>query len=442
MLNNGIIHRVHHIVHKMKRNAIKYTIILAVLSVAGIFVIQFGILKNSYSLNEQQFHESATVALKEVAWQLLQAGGQTEKFDNIEPVERLDNNYFIVNVNDLIDPEVLGNQLREQFNRHALHLDYEYAIYSTELDSMMYMEYVCAGADSCNHTSTSWFPKSDKYEHYFSVYFPTLKPFIRERLKGWYLMTSLLVVVLTFFGYAIWVIIRQRRLSEIQKVFINNLTHELKTPISSISLSAQVLSDKSILDNPERLFSYVKIINEQSARLSKNIEKVLKMATLEKNKINLVKEEIVLGKFIEKTVMRFSHSELGQPARIHFQDTGTPVRIWADPFHLGNILQNILENAVKYCKRQPEIDISIQIIHHKVQIKISDNGIGIAPELRKKIFKKFYRVPTGNVHDVKGFGLGLNYVDKLVRAHRWSISVTGNDLGGSVFNLIIPVIHE
>lgn len=442
MLNNEINDWVQRILRKMKRNAIKYTIILAVLSVAGIFVIQFGILQNSYSLNEQQFHESATVALKEVAWQLLQASGQTEKFDNIEPVERLDNNYFQVNVNDLIDPEVLGIQLREQFNRHALHLDFEYAIYNSELDSMIYMEYVCAGSDSCNHTPTSWFPKSEKYEYYFSVYFPSLKPYIRERLKGWYLMTSLLVLVLTFFGYAIWVIIRQRRLSEIQKVFINNLTHELKTPISSISLSAQVLSDRSILENPDRLFSYVKIINEQSARLSNNIEKVLKMSTLEKNKINLVKEEIILGEFVGKAAKRFSHSELGQPAKIHFKDSAIPVRIWADPFHLGNILQNILENAVKYCKRQPEIDISVQIVHHKVHLRISDNGIGIPPDLRKKIFKKFYRVPTGNVHDVKGFGLGLNYVDKLVRAHHWSISVADNDLGGSVFNLIIPVIHE
>lgn len=426
----------------MKRNALKYVIILAVFSVAGIFYIQLSILKNTYDINEQQFHETATVALREVAWQLLEIAGQTPRFDNIEPVERYSRNFYLVNVNYFIDPEVLKIQLREQFKRHALHMAFEYAVYDPDTETIRYMEYVCAGEDSCRHTPTNYFPESDKHRYYFVVNFPTLKPYMKERIKGWYFMTSLLVVVLTFFGYSIWVIIRQRQLSEVQKTFINNLTHELKTPISSIGLATHVISDKKILETPDRLFSYVKIIHEQSNRLSKNVEKVLNLTTLEKNKIQLVKEEISLGVFVKSTVSRFRQSEAGDRAIISENLPKEEVIVWADPFHLGNILQNILENAVKYCKYQPQPEVILEIRHKKAHLMVKDNGIGIPREYKKKIFNKFFRVPTGNVHDVKGFGLGLDYVYKMVRAHQWKITVTDNPEGGTIFTLIIPLSHE
>jgi len=426
----------------MKRKALKYIIILAVLSIVGIFTIQFGILKNTYDINEQQFQETVSVALREVAWQVLEAAGQTPRFDNIEPVERYSRNYYLVNVNYFIDPEVLKVQIREQFKRHGLNLDFEYAIYDPDTGTMHYVEYVCANEDSCKHTPALFFPESEKYTHYFVVNFPTIKPYIQERLKGWYFMTSLLVIVLTFFGYSLWVIIKQRQLSEIQKVFINNLTHELKTPISSIGLAAQVLSNEKILETPDRLFNYVRIINEQSNRLAKNVEKVLSLATLEKNKIQLVKEEIGINAFVKATLSRFRQSELGAIGEYRTNFTPDEIFIWADPFHLGNILQNILENAIKYCRTQPIIEVSIIDRKKHVHIMIKDNGIGIPREARKKIFRKFYRVPTGNVHDVKGFGLGLDYVAKLVKAHRWRISVSDNPTGGSIFTLIIPRNHE
>lgn len=426
----------------MKSNALKYVIMMAVLSVAGIFVIQFTILKNTYDINEQQFHESATVALREVAWQMLESAGQTPRFDNIEPVERYSRNYFLVNVNYFVDPEVLKVQLREQFKRHAIHIDFEYAIYDPDTETMRYAEYVCAGEDSCRHTVTLNFPESDKHTHYFVVNFPTLKPFIRERLKGWYLMTSLIIVVLIFFGYSIWVIIRQRQLSEIQKVFINNLTHELKTPISSIGLAAQVISHEKILETPDRLFNYVRIIHEQSNRLAKNVEKVLNLASLEKNKIQLVREKTGLAAFVKNTIGRFSQSEAGSSAVFHSDIPAEEIYVWADPFHLDNILQNILENAVKYCRQGPIVEVSLKVISRDAYLSVKDNGIGIPKEFRKKIFTKFYRIPTGNVHDVKGFGLGLDYVKKIASAHRWKIIVGENSAGGSIFTLKIPITHE
>jgi len=426
----------------VNRNALKYFIVLAILSVTGIFLLQFAFLKNIREITEKEFEETTTIALREVAWQILAAAGQTAKFDNIDPVEKVAHNLYLVNVNDVIDQEILRQQLAEQFKRHSIRLDYEYAVSDPVSGQMVYREYVCAHGDSCDHTPLDSFPRSTSYSYYFGVHFPNASPYIHFRLQGWYFITALLFIVLVFFGYALWLIIRQRQLTDIQKVFINNLTHELKTPISSIGLSAQVLSDEKILDQPARLFEYVRIINEQSTRLAKNVEKALNLAALEKNKLQLVHEQIPIKEFTEKTVARFRQSELGQKARISVSATACSGTVWADPFHLGNVLQNILENAVKYCKTSPVIGISLMQKRHSIQLAIKDNGIGIPPAARRKIFNKFYRVPTGNIHDVKGFGLGLDYVSRIIKAHRWKIRVDENPEGGSIFVLTIPVAHE
>ncbi len=426
----------------MKRNALRLIIVLALTSVAGILVVQFAFLKNMFKISEKELQVTTTVALREVAWQILQASGQTSKFDNIDPVERITSNYYLVNVNDIIDPEILRSQLKEQFKRHNIRLDFEYAIFDPGKRKMVYGEYIPIRGDSTGHTPTMVFPASSKYTYYFGVNFPKPMPYYNYSMQGWYLISGLLFIVLVFFGYSLVVIFRQRQLSDIQKVFINNLTHELKTPISSIGLSAQVLSDEKIIENPARLFEYVRIINEQSARLAKNVEKVLNLATLEKNRLHLVAEHFDLGRFTRKAVVSFQQSEQGANATITLPDSLPETMVWADKFHLGNVIQNILENAVKYCRKSPVIRISLLRKRKKVCLSFQDNGIGIPREDRKKIFRKFYRVPTGNVHDVKGFGLGLDYVGRIVKAHHWKIKVEGNNEGGSVFTLIIPLAHE
>jgi two-component system phosphate regulon sensor histidine kinase PhoR len=417
-------------------------IVLAILSVAGIFMIQFTFLKNIFEITEQELQESTTVALREVAWQILEASGQTSKFDNIDPVEKVTTNYYLVNVNDIIDPDVLRSQLKEQLKRHSINLDFEYAIFDPGKKTMGYHEYICASADTCKQLPLQEFPLSKKYTYYFGVNFPKPLSFINYRMQGWYLITGLLLIVLVFFGYSLWVIIRQRQFSDIQKGFINNLTHELKTPISSISLSAQVLSDRKILDNPTRLFEYVRIINEQSTRLARNVEKVLNLSTLDKNRLQLTTSPIDLSGFTEKAIERFSESELSNNATISVKKSSPGLLVQADEFHFGNIIQNILENAVKYCRRTPEIQIFLIRKRKMVHLMFHDNGIGIPHEERKKIFRKFYRVPTGNIHDVKGFGLGLDYVKRIVKAHGWKLKVDGNEIGGSVFSIIIPLQNE
>jgi two-component system phosphate regulon sensor histidine kinase PhoR len=248
-----------------------------------------------------------------------------------------------------------------------------------------------------------------------------------------------LAIIVFFFGYTLTVIIRQRQLSEVQKNFINNLTHELKTPISSIAIASSVLNNKDILNTPERLFTYARIIQEQNMRLSKNVEKVLNLASLEKNRIHLNLEEINLNEILTEIAAQFKQTDFGQKANIKTNLIDLKLKILADRFHFLNLILNILENGAKYCEQKPELRISVNQKDKNIELAIADNGIGIPKDQRKKIFTKFYRVPTGNVHNVKGFGLGLDYVQKIVSAHKWRIKVEENPEGGSIFTLIIPV---
>ena len=424
----------------MKGKALKYIILLATISVAGVLLIQFIFLRNSYNYSEKQFRESATIALKEVAWQLMQATGNTANFDSIAPVEMISNTYYIVNVESLIDYDLLKFHLVEELKKHEIYTDFEFAIYNPSSDQMEQHTLVTNNLEE--KKSDFNFTTSDKYNSYFGVHFTNRSRYFNSRLSVWYLLTGLLLVVVAFFSYTLYVIIRQRQLSEIQKNFINNLTHELKTPISSIALSAGVINDKSILKSPDRLFEYTRIIQEQNNRLSKNVEKVLNLASLEKNKIRLKLEPVSVEKFVEENTEHFKKSDSGKTATIIKKfETGEKI-IHADKFHFSNLIVNILENAAKYCDKEPEITIKIRKKKNKILLNFHDNGIGISKEHQKKIFKKFYRVPTGNVHNVKGFGLGLDYVLKIVKAHGWEITVESKPEEGSTFTLKIPHKNE
>ncbi|MFV0590425.1 MAG: sensor histidine kinase [Draconibacterium sp.] len=419
----------------MKGKTLKYIILLATVSIAGVFLIQFAFIRYSYQLSEKQFTESASVALKEVAWQIMLATGTTGNFESITPVEVISDNTYLVNVGVLFDKELLLPNLEEQLKKHDIYYGFEFAIYNPQEEQMEEGTMINAKGEALSTSYT--FPLNEKYIYYFAIHFADKRAYFNSRLSIWYFLTGLLVLVVFFFGYTLSVIIRQRQLSEVQKNFINNLTHELKTPISSIALSAKVLAEENIIETPGRLYQYAKIIQDQNVRLMKNVEKVLNLASIEKSRIHLNRENIDLNSFIEKNCALFRQSDNGQKLDIQIEFNKLHPTINADKFHFANLLSNVLENAVKYCETSPQMKISLTNNKKHWLLSFADNGIGIGKEYRKKIFKKFYRIPTGNVHNVKGFGLGLDYVYKIVKAHRWKINVSENPKGGSIFTIII-----
>ena len=456
----------------MNRNSIHIVVILAVFSVIGIVLTQFFFLKSTLSLNEKQFHQRTSLALRNVARHIISYNnrvyGHNTNVEEMNPVEQISNNYYIVNVNDEIDPTLLEFHLIDEFNKQNLKVDFEYAIYDCNLDEMTRGTYVSAdsafsrlsGVQHEDRTGCSVeelmyekyynqqhppktqaihnFPKHGKYTYYFGVYFPNRSRFYNSQTKAWYAGTGFILTILFFFGYSLSVIIKQRQLSEVQKNFINNLTHEFKTPIASIELSSRVLSDPDIISHPKRLHEYARIIREQNNRLAMQVEKVLQMATIEKRKLQLNCELLNLEEFLHQCIQDFKNSLPDNNYEITLVNQSVPFRVKADPLHFSNLVFNILDNAIKYCEDRPRINVSIRHTSRHYLLDFADNGIGIPHEYRKKIFSRFFRIPTGNVHNVKGFGLGLDYVKKISDRHHWSIRVEDNSPKGSIFIFKIP----
>jgi two-component system phosphate regulon sensor histidine kinase PhoR len=261
---------------------------------------------------------------------------------------------------------------------------------------------------------------------------------ILGQMGFWWFSSGVLLLVIAFFGYTLFVILKQKRLSEIQNDFINNMTHEFKTPIATIAISSGVLKNPNVTHTPGRLLNYASIISQEADRLQKGVERVLQMAVLEKDELKLKKETVHLHDLLTTVAEPFGVLLAGREGTLTFDLAARPDAVVADPLHLTNVVYNLLDNAVKYTCNRPDIRIATRNEKNGICLSVTDNGIGIAPEHQKRVFEKFYRVPTGNRHDVKGFGLGLHYVRSIVKAHCGRTALCSNPGHGSTFTVWLP----
>jgi two-component system phosphate regulon sensor histidine kinase PhoR len=419
----------------MKRNAVRLTIILGIISITGIIVIQVYLLQKNFSIKERQLNQSIQIALRNVAVILSEYNNATMPYDDV--VYQYSSNYYLVNVNDIIDAELLEHYLKKELKRINLNLDFEYGIYDCHTDRMVYGNYVQM-TDKPSRKSRKPLPKYDEYIYYFGVYFPGRQKYILSDFIAWYILTAILLIVILFFGYTQFVIMRQKQLSEIQKDFIDNLTHEFKTPITSLKLSAEVLSDKDIINEPARIVKYAGIINEQSQKLLNQVDNILQTTNADIIKTGLKKQKINLHEVIKAVKDNFDLRLRSRKGRILLKPGAVDPVIIADENRLVSLLHNLIDNSIKYAVKEPRIVISTINIKNKIELVISDNGPGIPKEYHKKIFKKFYRIPTGNIYNVKGFGLGLSYVKRIASVHHWKIKVESSKDEGTNFRIIMP----
>ena len=419
----------------MKNAQVRLIVILGTISIILILIFQVYWVFNTFSITESQFNQRVKIALYSVAEKVAKLNESQVPYD---PVKQMSSNYFIVNVEDVIDLGILEHYLRTEFDRNNINLDYEYAIYDCTTDEMVYGKYISVLPDDRKKITDSEFKKDEELVYYFGVIFPSKTASIIGSLNIWIISAVIVFSTLLFFLYAIVVILRQKKLSEIQKDFINNMTHEFKTPISTISIAADVLSGKEIINDPHRLLQYATIISEQNSRLESQIEKVLQVTTLQHNRIKLKKENVDLHQLISVVTAGFEPVQNETGANIDHNYCNEEIIVIADKHHLINVIYNLIDNAIKYGDK-PDIVISTEKMGNKFKLKIEDNGPGIDKKHIKKIFDKFYRVPSDKVRNIKGFGLGLNYVKYIVDAHGWRIRVKSVVGRGSGFWIVIPV---
>jgi two-component system phosphate regulon sensor histidine kinase PhoR len=420
----------------VKNNHIRLAIILGAISIVGIFAFQYYWVNQSFGLAEQQFNRTVEIALYNVAEKMVTFNGH--ELPNENPVRQISSNYFIVDINEIIDASILDHYLKTEFEYSNINIDYEYAIYDCETDNMVFGNYI--NPSKSDNNGERKFQKYDEFTYYFGIIFPSKTLYILKTMNIWIISSFVLITALVFFAYSIFIIFRQKRLSEIQKDFINNMTHEFKTPISTIGISANVLSNKEILNDPNRLANYAAIIADQNKRLENQIEKVLQVARIEKNKLKLKFEEIDLHHLLTDVAESFNLNVKSLKGHIYLNFNAQNFIVNADKLHLTNMAYNLVDNAVKYRNNEPII--SIHTVNHMndLILEIEDNGIGIEKKYIKKIYDKFFRVPTGNIHNVKGFGIGLNYVKNIVDAHKWKIKVESKPGEGSRFILTMPYV--
>lgn len=443
----------------MNRRTVNMVILLGLVSLASILVVQGLWIRKSVALQEtniaiqekkdsldlKHFTEQVHIALRNVLEDISTA--KSDSSDLYGAVRQISTNYFSVDINEELHPYYLETLLKREFYNQSINRDFQYGIYDCFTDSIVFGNLITFSKDSLyapisdtlvgiTSEKLSW----KKDGHYFTVYFPGVTAEFgkleSQRFSPWWYVSLVIIFVMAFFSFSISVILRQKRLSEIKNDFINNMTHELKTPISTIGLSSEMLMRGDC--NEEKVKRYAGVIYKENKRLQNQVERVLNVAKLDKDKLTLKREELDVHELLEEAKDNFEFNQLTHGGTIVLQLDAEQCAIYADPVHIGNVIYNLLDNAVKYCEATPSIQVRTWNERKGLVLEVSDNGIGMKREDLKLIFDKFYRVPTGNLHNVKGFGLGLFYVKLIVDEHQGTIEVKSTVGKGTSFRIWLP----
>ena len=341
-------------------------------------------------------------------------------------------------LSERIDPERINDLINQTLVRLGISIDYEFAInegrstvYSTAGFDM--------GADE-NKYIRQLFPNDPvPGQNMIYLYFPKEKNFFFKQVGFMGISSIIVTLFLIIFSVSnIMIILRQKRMSEIRNDFINNMTHELKTPISTISLASQMLGDSSISYNKKNIDKISGILSDESTRLKYQVEKVLQASAFDRGTMKLKMTRTDIHRVITNAIDNFDLQLSDTNARLEKDFRAKDPTLSLDEGHIFNVISNLLDNAIKYSGHAPEISVKTFDDSRQLTVSISDKGIGIKKDDIKRIFDKFYRVPTGNVHNVKGFGLGLNYVKKIIDGHNGNIIVHSQINKGTRFDITFP----
>lgn len=416
----------------MKTKNLNSIIVLGMVATLGILIAQLLWTKEAFSLEEKKFTQKAHIALLEVVKKLYT--NKAIELPSNNPIEKVANDYYIVNVENDFQPDILEYYLKTEFAKMNIATDFEYAMYNCQSDEMVYGNYV-SFTDRKPTSHSVYFPKHKNLVYYFAVRFPNETTYLLRSLRFWLLLTGALMIVLLVYVYSIYTIIQQKKYSELQRDFINNMTHEFKTPLSSILLASSYLNKQEAIRENKKLLDYTEIIINQSKKLNHHIEKVLNIAKSDESPLALQPEKLQLLPLLKEAAdsIRLKNDQLTVSI-----EAERDFCIEADRFHFSNVIYNLIDNSVKYCEEIPKIVVQVREDRWGLHLDFVDNGIGVAPKNLNLIFDKFYRVTDLKSNEVNGFGLGLFYVKKICTQHHWKISAQNNKNKGLTITIQIP----
>ncbi|HLO57315.1 MAG TPA: HAMP domain-containing sensor histidine kinase [Bacteroidales bacterium] len=415
----------------MRPKTVKIIILVSLLALLGLVFTQVLWILEETRLAGKQFNHRADNALSDVIGEL--------KTNHEAVAVPVDSN-TAHNILQVVDTAFLSGLMRKYVNYHRLEGEYYYSIVKSSNDSVVW--HSAGFSDDSKKTEPFKACLSPVYKgtyYHLALYFPGKNRIVFSKQIGWILLTLIFLtiissgVILIVFTY-----LRQKKLSEMKNDFINNVTHEFKTPVATIALAAEVLMKSDPRSGQERVKNYARIILDENERMKKQIERVLEIAQQDHQEITLNLQECDVHKTISSVIPNICLERSEKEVSVNYNLKAKNPVIRGDMMFLTGVITNITENALKYNNRQPEIRVDTEDANDGILISITDNGIGMSREAMKHIFNKFYRVPTGNIHNVKGFGLGLYYARIMTEAHGGYINVFSDLNKGSRFDVYFP----
>ncbi|RAW00381.1 sensor histidine kinase [Pseudochryseolinea flava] len=406
----------------MKTQNLRHVIALGTLLLISLFGVQIYWFNRAFDVAERQFDHSVQIALKKVADSL------TEKDTEIK---KLSSNFFLATTACAINNEAIEKLLRREFILRSLDVDYELGIYKAEDDTLVYGTYIEATRMFRQESGIQTPGIGDAKN--FAVYFPRKKSYLAAELDIWIFSSAVLLLMLGFFAYAIWSLLRERKFSELKNDFINNMTHEFKTPVTNIGIAAEILKKKAHADHQ----LYIDILQKENEKLRQKIDQVLLGASVDQLRRPSL-EQIDLHTLIVDCAETFQFKVKQRNGDLQLEFNATDSKILGDRELLSQAISNLIDNAEKYSNQDPKIVVRTKDLGNEIEIHVIDQGIGIPTSMTKKVFDKFFRIPSGNVHNVKGFGLGLNFVKQVIRSHKGKVGLWSELNGGTDVRIVLP----
>lgn len=419
----------------IRSKTLRLVILTSTVLVTIIIAIQLTWLQKVYLYEEKQFNINVSKSIKSL-YDDMQLVSDVK--DNVQKViENVNADVYLLRIDCSPNLEQLWVNLKAELTDFDVYSDCRVAIYTKEKNKYTAEQYINLPDAYFPSDKEIVLPVYTRDYSYIALYFPHRGQYIIKQMLFWIASSGLLLFVLIGFGFSIFYLYRQKFYYETQKDFVNNFTHEFKTPLAVIKIAADVLKQKNIIEKPEKLENYAGIIHEQTSHLQSQVERLLEIAYTDRSSLPLAKEKFDANILIKNSINDLQPLIEQKNAVVKTNFTMPHAQINADKAYLRLCLINLIENAIKYAAT-PVIDISTRTESNFFCIDVKDNGIGIATEHLRKIFDRFYRITDGELHNSKGFGLGLNFVKKVIDTHRGKIEVTSEPGKGSTFTIKIP----
>jgi len=424
----------------MRSSTLKWIVLCATFLAAIVVTVQLYWLKKVYSFEQRQFNLNVVKSIRGLFEDLEMNDAPGTNLQQLINKPDNNDNYFLFKADTIPSKDSLVYYIQDEFADFGVLTDCKLGAYNAAKRRYVYEEFIPAPASRYAGVKpvAGEMPVFDDGSDHILLYFPHRHEYILEQMDFWIVSTVVLFLALIGLAASLFYFYRQKFLAEIQKDFVNNFTHEFKTPLAVMKIAADVLEQDSIARQPDRLQRYANIIKNQTEHLQGQVERLLRTASIESKDLPIRKEDIDAHQLIEQALGKVQPLIEQKKARVEIKVEESNTRVQGDKAHLELAVVNLLENALKY-SAEPHIVVETGQLEDEFFISVKDNGVGIEKQYLKNIFKKFYRVPTGDIHNVKGFGLGLDFVKRIIDAHKGKIKVNSLPGIGTEFRLFIPL---